>query len=971
MSMYWPQVDKLKDKESLDSETLNRPVDQLATRTEYLKSRLSGIVENGYQSSLVLTDVKLLTDDESGDFQVGNIVYRAGGIDGGFRKAQAKMHLFDDFRAADSAFVMGVLVRVSDSTGDVLIYGKIDLSIDGGMSMLKSVVLQSGEKFRSGRYYLSATEAGKLTASPNGPLIFVCSIFSDDSDSATDRFANGSEGFVNPQFLDIGTSHVHRAYRLVARPAGDIVDGKMVGYLPTGVERGYDDQRLPSLVFGGAWESEPDVEYEFSLSEASAWGSVTLSWTKNGDASSHTSRDIPAPGVYVDVDNGLKVKVMFPEATSARAFTTLSESQRKWTLTFPLAGRGWKPHSVEAVSPDASATTDDCDVTTPVLKVCVDGRWPEASNTVFVTIPSKLSSFEFDTIDSTDGKDKVYVDGTGYQFVEVGTEPDEGFTAVTKAATVAESLENLAKAANGSLTDGKRVAYHEDTLYSCGAALTFPEESGRVADKTTGLTSGIDVVGSDDSPSVIPVVVVSDADGESLGIVNDLKTFTPAKISDDYDLSVTVYAEGATREKNVTCEPDTTFAATAFDEANGSEHEYSMGLHTEVNDYWPPVPAQAVGLFVNGVEMENAALFEDNPTYKVGRKTVYWMDGDSEHLPWPATCKGHDYVLDPSLDKTMVVYFVVGFQCASGPVTSLVPAENSPIKMTSYGTTDEAYTGDLTIDLDLDLSVNAAGVQGYQVAKRFKGGKLLAGPVVERVKAGPGIAITQQAGCPDGQGTVTIGLDDGSLRGVFNEVALENAKQEKLGLFPYVSLLGWGSSGNIPSAFTVMMRVPSNLSEDDARRLQLRFVMFGASAYEGVRQAAAGIQLEYNILPDYTDDSHLSLKSGLLIPNSPRVINVPFGHQEGSSWKYVAYDPFVATTDSTAEKVADVRVPFSSLPIPDPSEFVGQRQENPVLKPGYLVALRVSRTSMGDTVSYSAYTGQIGFLSLEWTLEEA
>jgi hypothetical protein len=44
-----------------------------------------------------------------------------------------------------------------------------------------------------------------------------------------------------------------------------------------------------------------------------------------------------------------------------------------------------------------------------------------------------------------------------------------------------------------------------------------------------------------------------------------------------------------------------------------------------------------------------------------------------------------------------------------------------------------------------------------------------------------------------------------------------------------------------------------------------------------------------------------------------------------------------------------------------------------VLKPGYLVAVRISRTDPPQTTvgaSVSPYTGQIGFLSMEWTLEE-
>jgi hypothetical protein len=145
--------------------------------------------------------------------------------------------------------------------------------------------------------------------------------------------------------------------------------------------------------------------------------------------------------------------------------------------------------------------------------------------------------------------------------------------------------------------------------------------------------------------------------------------------------------------------------------------------------------------------------------------------------------------------------------------------------------------------------------------------------------------------------------------------------------------------------------------------------MFGAVGFSGSLKRVAGLQLEYNILPDFTNDSHLGLKTGLVAPPVPRRINVPLGHLEGGQYEYTAYDPFVATTDIGATKADDVCVALSDLPIPAESEIPGF-----TLKPGYPVAVRLSRTGatgVGGTSGLTEYTGPLGFLSMEWELKEA
>lgn len=951
----WVQVDKFEDGYSVNAETLNIPIDQLSSRTEYLKRKLASLKDDGFQSALVLSDVGL-DASEADKMSIGSVVYLDG--EGGCKLAQAKMHLYDNFTADETAFTIGVLIDKNVKTGDVLIYGKLD--IGDNPLLTASGMLQSGEVFRAGRYYLSANEPGKITANPGGPVIYIGSFHS--SKTTGNEFSSDAVACINPQFMDIGTSHVHRAYPLVARPAGHLNGTSVIGYLPDNHED--DNKQYPSLIFGGTWTQKDGdkVNYKFVLSESSSWGNVTLSWYKN-DSTSYQSVNIPAPGVFVNLDNGLKVKVMFPGATSSNAFSGLTAEERIWNLTFPYAGKGWVNHEVTAI---AAVVGDDSNSSsgglTPKMHVRITGAFSADKQDIYCSVPTKYSSKTFGVSDTLG---EFIINGVKYQFISDGETADSGYTPIIKSGTNLASLHKLADVVNDGQEEAILIVQDKKSEGIRICALNVP--AMKVGDEDQDLTNnydGFDIVGG-----TITKMFVYNSNYEMLGdIIENENTYTDIPLSGT-NLSIMVYADNATSGTNYTCEKGTLLQAEVYDYAPEAIYDYVMGLHQSVDYYYPPVPAQAAGLFVNGVEMESSALFPDNPTYVIGRKTLHWMEEDAEHLPWPARITGHDDPVLPSDDKTMAFYFTVGFQCATGPVTSIVPAPNSPLKVYTYGTKEPAYTGDVMIDAAFDFKVNDAGVPGYNVAKQGSGGALLAGPVVEKIRAGNGLIVTSDPGCPKGQGTLTISLDNGTIRDQFSEIALENAKQEKIGLFPYISLLGWnGAYGNIPSAFTMMMRVPTNLDPAKDYQLNLKMTMFGTVGFSESKYKMAGIKLEYNILPDYTGDQHDSLASGLIAPMSPRQINVPFGHVEGNDKVYTAYDPFVAATNADSESLSDdVLVNFSNTPIPSSTELNGV-----TLKPGYLVAIRISRTSPTNTggSGYFEYRDPIGFLSLNWELDE-
>jgi hypothetical protein len=408
---------------------------------------------------------------------------------------------------------------------------------------------------------------------------------------------------------------------------------------------------------------------------------------------------------------------------------------------------------------------------------------------------------------------------------------------------------------------------------------------------------------------------------------------------------------------------------TLLDYEPDAVYDYVLGMDAQLSNHWPPVPAKSAALLVNGVEMDNKALVPASPTVSFARDTIHWFEDDAGRRPWPDAFESRNAYIDPSEDKVQVMHWVKSFQGATGPVTSIQVREGSPLRIMGYGTEDYANVGDLEISADFDFDVRGADVPGYNVPKRARNGKLLAGPVVEKVMAGAGISVVSKPGCPAGQGTVVISLDD-AFRSQFSDIALENAEQAKIGMFPYIRLKGYSTTITSPSAFTAVMRVPANLP-DGSYALGIQATVFGEAGFTDVAQRWACVKMDYNILPDYMysgDLKYSSLKTGLMKPNAERKVLIRFGHVGDQGYVYGGFDPLVVTTEQDADSSSsDVIYEGFGRDIPDKLEF---DQVVPDLRPGYLVGIRLSRAVTNES-GRTPYTGAIGFINLSWALTTA
>jgi len=332
--MLWPNVETYRDGDLLDAATLNDPINQLIARTEYLKQVLEA---SDGRTNVAIVNATLSTAGGAVP-ALGQPVYR---VPGGNAYAQAKawadVSKSEWFWADHQAMAVGIVGSDpgAGTSATVVLSGYI--SFGAGIPVADVIADADPE---SGRYFLSAT-AGKLTAAPTGPIIYVCDC----------EIANGKvvSMLVNPQYRDTGESHIHRAFVLSGRPLGYAVQVGGTRYRVSDlVPSGYRAQSSTALPDNtvcvrplGHWAYAGSVTYTLTFARKNASGTdpgdFKIDWTSGGaDGSGSISIAWGDNNAKPVGSHGLKVSL------SKRGTPALSDLVgQTWTLAMPDAGRVW------------------------------------------------------------------------------------------------------------------------------------------------------------------------------------------------------------------------------------------------------------------------------------------------------------------------------------------------------------------------------------------------------------------------------------------------------------------------------------------------------------------------------------------------------------------------------------------------------------------------------------------------------
>lgn len=208
----------------------------------------------------------------------------------------------------------------------------------------------------------------------------------------------------------------------------------------------------------------------------------------------------------------------------------------------------------------------------------------------------------------------------------------------------------------------------------------------------------------------------------------------------------------------------------------GAQFGYNFSMAPRLRNTWPPIPIGSACLEWDRAGDDDAgavsvSLGEPHRAV-IDNNGIWWMTDCYNEVPWPLTYDSgvetsDDYV-DGSTDsecpftKTMrmhVWFTKPTFFTQTSVVTSIQPAEGSPLRFRCAGTTTDAIRGDLEADVDFAFLEGDDDAEGHIVFKAIAGNTFQRGPVVSGLRAGSsGNLILTSDQDADGlyQGHVTI-----------------------------------------------------------------------------------------------------------------------------------------------------------------------------------------------------------------------
>jgi hypothetical protein len=363
----YPAVTAYQDgaDHKVQASELNKPVNQLRQRTDYLYDRLEILSDSGTLESVRLKAVLL---DQGTDTKpsLNEAVY----LDPNtlkFKKALATAEIVagDPYAViATSAYSFGLLVEISgdQTTGTVAIYGKA--AVDDVDSLVDNFTT-----FSPGPMFLSASQAGKMTRTPEDLVVYMGFVVRTNPSDSADR-----NGYIMlaPQYRDMWEAHVHKRLPLASQPLGRVVtsddpvliDSTQIvrGFLP---DSGNVSAPLLMHVFGEYDGTDP-MDITITLSNSATAHDALITWSGTDGTALTTGIKIGFLERLIPIGRGLSVAFernvdysTYNSASFDPAIPLSPANDRTWKFTVPDRIKGWRSHWVRQTAVQQDATTRD------------------------------------------------------------------------------------------------------------------------------------------------------------------------------------------------------------------------------------------------------------------------------------------------------------------------------------------------------------------------------------------------------------------------------------------------------------------------------------------------------------------------------------------------------------------------------------------------------------------------------------
>jgi len=230
----------------------------------------------------------------------------------------------------------------------------------------------------------------------------------------------------------------------------------------------------------------------------------------------------------------------------------------------------------------------------------------------------------------------------------------------------------------------------------------------------------------------------------------------------------------------------------------------------------------------NGENLVLGAVPTPQEVVQITKDGIWWMTDCCGEVPWLTTYgtppPGGGPACPTELDVHLTMWFSKPiFRNTATAVLSLSPKVGSGVSLVCADTGQNATTGHLQLDVDLDIATGGVTTEaGYVVAKTMSGHLLNRGPVVESVRAGsPNVTVSSDLEIAGKHyGNLVVGVET-DLDG--KEIAVDTVRLSGVTEEYYKDVLGLGFDPGINAEFRGRLQVPDTEVLPAGNQLKLRF----------------------------------------------------------------------------------------------------------------------------------------------------
>lgn len=383
----------------------------------------------------------------------------------------------------------------------------------------------------------------------------------------------------------------------------------------------------------------------------------------------------------------------------------------------------------------------------------------------------------------------------------------------------------------------------------------------------------------------------------------------------------------------------------------GTTFRYLREFNPRLNAVWPPAPPESASLTNNGITLVSGIDFVCYP------QDLLWIPNQvntKTYSPW-----AHNYVarnagvISPDLDKKLELFYSRANISTANPLVLSLQSNTPAILVQDCFTGEKATTGNLALDLRLDLNTidgpdaNSCFATVDPSTQKFQKSSL-----VSRLRAGSGIKLSQignsTALAPE-NGPLIISSTNIQSSGEVSIVSLKNAKESlHKGITPCVLFL---SPVTTKCEIVSKIKIPEQ-EIDGSIQLTIRSSMFGTKS-----SGAALFGLFKAV--------HYVLRNG---------VNINEFFETETAGNYFARQYWrVPFTGYTAYNVFNNYFPDDNTKLNSTSLILQTgtigSQENQNLLPGDTILTVIERVFQVDGGFIDSYDGEIGITGINWNID--